>query len=702
MCDALEELKSLSAIAVRAQTQEHLEKQALEALQTFVSNEIEPKIEIVPKIETESNIEVRQKDNDVEEGEISLDDEPAHKLQPKRKEKPFAQLNLNDYLKRQEELKQSWSKRTNFENVTKKIEPAKRIKKGQKRKRCETIVSSQSRYQETIVKDTAIKDESEEILNEEINEVKVENMQGVKSPCNDNNGNEILEDEAAVKRIKDDAEASGSEYYPSDDDYYSDEDFEYKPTKSHEKAVQKSLQPKVKKHFSSKYTQSINDDGSIKNFKTRLENYRKECKNERDLDAIEIDKKFKVPLQKWNRLYGYQQDGVKWLWNLHCQSTGGLLGDEMGLGKTVQVIMFLHALQYSQIKSKHGKFIGVGPTLIVCPATVMYQWVQHFHTWAPEFRVAVLHKSGSYTGKAYDFLLDLTKSNGIIITGYTGLLKYKEIFKNFRWHYLILDEGHKIKNSEAKVTLAAKEFKTPHRLLLTGSPMQNNLQELWSVFDFISPGLLGTLNVFQEHFANPIIQGGYVNASPLQEATALTMASTLKNIISPYMLRRMKSEVQHLIYLPNKTEQVLFCSLTQEQTDLYKEYLLSEQTSLILGREGKNYMSHNQMRANVLVGITALRKICNHPDLYLTEMDGSAFAVGSGDKFGCYKRSGKMVVVSALLKIWKRQGHRALLFCQGRCVLKLFVVFFMAHKWKIAPPLRDFSSPYSKYNLLIF
>lgn len=119
-------------------------------------------------------------------------------------------------------------------------------------------------------------------------------------------------------------------------------------------------------------------------------------------------------------------------------------------------------------------------------------------------------------GNKTQLINDICTKHGVLITTYESVLKYKGMLVEKKWHYLILDEGHKIRNPSAKVTMAVKHFRTPHKLILTGSPMQNNLQELWSLFDFIVPGKLGTQQVFADHFATPIIQGGYTNASPTQ------------------------------------------------------------------------------------------------------------------------------------------------------------------------------------------
>lgn len=201
------------------------------------------------------------------------------------------------------------------------------------------------------------------------------------------------------------------------------------------------------------------------------------------------------------------------------------------------------------------RFRGLGPTLIVCPATLMEQWVKYFHDWWPVIRCIMLHQSSTFQGDV-KYILSIIRSGGILITSYAGIVIHQEELLKMKWHYVILDEGHKIRNPDAKVSKVVKRVLTPHRILLSGSPMQNSLKELWSLFDFVLPGKLGTLPAFMEHCANPITRGGYANASRLQEATALQVATMLKNAISPYLLRRTKNDVQHHVTLPQKNEQV--------------------------------------------------------------------------------------------------------------------------------------------------
>ncbi|KAI9031602.1 SNF2 family N-terminal domain-containing protein [Phycomyces nitens] len=421
-----------------------------------------------------------------------------------------------------------------------------------------------------------------------------------------------------------------------------------------------------------------------------------------------FDNRMRVPGELWNMLFDYQKTCIRWLWELHCQEVGGIIGDEMGLGKTVQIIAFLSGLYYS-------KLLGPGKaSMIVCPATVMKQWIQEFHRWWPTARVAILHSSGSgvrlsdpsndsfevnednlyfegmeedyeidrrgqkskyqkskgrsnllftKTGKSAAAMVDrFIKSGGILVTTYSGVQTYREILLKHKWGYVVLDEGHQIKNPDSETTLACKQFKTPHRIILSGTPIQNNLKELWSLFDFIFPGRLGestiepaasdTLPVFQSQFSVPISIGGYANATNVQVQTAYKCACMLRDLISPYLLRRMKVDVAQ--DLPKKSEQVLFCKLTKPQRQAYLQFIHSKDMDSIL-----------EHRRQVLFGIDIVRKICNHPDIIDISQAKSNPAYGDPEK------SGKMVVVRALLNLWKAEKHRVLLFSQTRQMLDI-------------------------------
>ncbi|CAJ1067572.1 DNA excision repair protein ERCC-6 [Xyrichtys novacula] len=504
-------------------------------------------------------------------------------------------------------------------------------------------------------------------------------------------------------------DSEGSEYLPSDEcmdpeqeerdaleeGFGEDDDEEYE-LKPYKRKTEGKGRKKVKKEESEEdylpessneeedkkgKTIRFKDDGDVEYYRQRIRKWKRqrlrdrESKRERgeelsDDSDEEFDEGFKVPGFLWKKLYKYQQTGVRWMWELHCQQAGGILGDEMGLGKTIQVISFLAGLSYSKLRTRGSnyRYAGLGPTVIVCPATVMHQWVKEFHTWWPPFRVAVLHETGSFTSNKEKLIPEIVACHGILITSYSAVRNMQDTLQRYDWHYIILDEGHKIRNPNAGVTTACKQFRTPHRFILSGSPMQNNLKELWSLFDFIFPGKLGTLPVFMEQFSVPITMGGYSNASPVQVQTAFKCASVLRDTINPYLLRRMKADVKANLSLPDKNEQVLFCRLTEDQRQVYQSFLDSKEVYQILNGD-----------MQVFSGLIALRKICNHPDLF---SGGPRMLRGipedqltEEEHFGYWKRSGKLMVVESLLRLWFKQGHRVLLFTQSRQMLDILEVF---------------------------
>ncbi|KAL4997495.1 SNF2 family N-terminal domain-containing protein [Aspergillus recurvatus] len=452
------------------------------------------------------------------------------------------------------------------------------------------------------------------------------------------------------------------------------------------------------------------DDGNEKLYQSRLQNWvtrrsaaRKRARKPRELDTnqipdideadvqdsedeewfmphptesdLHLGNGYRIPGDIHPLLFDYQKTGVQWLLELHQQQVGGIVGDEMGLGKTIQAIAFLAGLHYSKRLTK--------PIIVVCPATVMKQWVNEFHRWWPPFRVSILHTSGSgmvnikTESSREDALMSGTYRSGgsssglkaarkvvkrvveeghVLVTTYSGLQSYASLLIPVEWGGTILDEGHKIRNPNTSITIHAKELRTPHRIILSGTPMQNNLTELWSLFDFVFPMRLGTLVNFRNQFEFPIRQGGYANASNLQVQTAAKCAETLKDAISPYLLQRFKIDVA--ADLPRKSEQVLFCRLTKPQRQAYEAFLGSEEMQSIL-----------RGRRQVLYGVDILRKICNHPDLQNHKL------LYAKPNYGNPTKSGKMQVVKSLLELWKETGHKTLLFAQHRIMLDILEKF---------------------------
>lgn len=267
-----------------------------------------------------------------------------------------------------------------------------------------------------------------------------------------------------------------------------------------------------------------------------------------DPSFVTLEGGLKIPDSIFSQLFDYQKVGVQWLWELHCQRAGGIIGDEMGLGKTIQVLSFLGALHFSNMYK---------PSIIICPVTLLRQWRREAKKWYPSFHVEILHDSArdapykkkqpksdesdyettesdeegneslpsrnnNNNNNKWDSLINrvLRNESGLLITTYEQLRILGEKLLDIEWGYAVLDEGHRIRNPNAEVTLVCKQLQTVHRIIMTGAPIQNRLSELWSLFDFVFPGKLGVLPVFEAEFAVPISVGGYANASPLQVSTA--------------------------------------------------------------------------------------------------------------------------------------------------------------------------------------
>ncbi|KAK6043380.1 protein, SNF2 family [Cooperia oncophora] len=332
----------------------------------------------------------------------------------------------------------------------------------------------------------------------------------------------------------------------------------------------------------------------------------------------EIGDKLKVSRTVCDRLFKYQKEGVVWLSELHEEYVGGILADEMGLGKTVQVLAFLRAVDESQINDSYMNFKGLGPSIIVCPSTVLRQWLVEFRRWMPRCRVAILHAIGNHKGPRSALIRKMCvnrKGGSVLITTYSTFLKCQESILPMAWHYVILDEGHKIRNPTAQITVAVKKIHTPCRLILSGTPLQNTLAEICDT-------------------------------------------------ISPFILRRLKNNVQRTLELPDKNEKVLFCEITDDQRRLYRDYLASRECASIF-----------KGRLDAFVGLVTLRKLCNHPDLVSGGPNRHHEFDEKEDKtkaYGYYRRSGKMRVLAKLLSMWSKQGgEKVLIFSQSREMLDI-------------------------------
>lgn len=293
------------------------------------------------------------------------------------------------------------------------------------------------------------------------------------------------------------------------------------------------------------------------------------------------------------KLRPYQLDGLNWLWSRLQKQLGACLADDMGLGKTIQVLACLLRLKEFQQKNANSSH---APNLIVLPASLLGNWQQEIRNFAPALKYTVLHPSSSSFSslfkKTNSASADLA-SYDLIITTY-GMLPRLPTLQNTPWNWIILDEAQTIKNPHTKISQTIFQLSGSARLALTGTPIENNLFDLWSLFHFLNPELLGPLASFKSFLQTQ-------NASPSPDF------ASLRRLISPFLLRRLKTDRSIISDLPPKTEMKVYCGLSPVQARLYKATLQSLAQEL-------NHTSKENRSALLLVYLSRFKQICNHPD----------------------------------------------------------------------------------------
>ncbi|KAH8602780.1 SNF2 family N-terminal domain-containing protein [Bisporella sp. PMI_857] len=312
-----------------------------------------------------------------------------------------------------------------------------------------------------------------------------------------------------------------------------------------------------------------------------------------------------IPFLLRGTLREYQHYGLDWLAGLYANNTNGILADEMGLGKTIQTIALL-----AHLACEHEVW---GPHLVIVPTSVMLNWEMEFKKFLPGFKILTYYGSqDERKRKRQGWKRDEDKWN-VIITSYQLVLQDQAVFKRRRWHYMILDEAHNIKNFQSQRWQAMLTFNTRARLLLTGTPLQNNLTELWSLLYFLMPsdgteqgvGGFANLKEFQDWFKKPSEQILEHGREQMDDESRAIIAK-LHKVLRPYLLRRLKADVEK--QMPAKYEHVEFCRLSKRQRELYDGFLNREDTRGTLA--SGNYLS-------IINCLMQLRKVCNHPDLFV-------------------------------------------------------------------------------------
>ena len=321
---------------------------------------------------------------------------------------------------------------------------------------------------------------------------------------------------------------------------------------------------------------------------------------------------FNIPVAIKAELRSYQQEGVNWLNFLNKYHLHGILCDDMGLGKTLQTLCIVasdhhnRAEQYAKTQAPDVRRL---PSLIVCPPTLSGHWQQEIKTYAPFLSCTAYVGPPIERGK----LRDRLDKTDIVITSYDICRNDSDLLTKLNWNYLVLDEGHLIKNPRAKVTIAVKQLTSNHRLILSGTPIQNNVLELWSLFDFLMPGFLGAEKVFQDRFAKPIAASRYSKSSSKeQEAGALAIEALHKQVL-PFLLRRLKEEV--LDDLPPKILQNYYCDLSDLQKKLFEDFTKKEGKTLAESASAGD----KESKQHIFQALQYMRKLCNSPALVMKE-----------------------------------------------------------------------------------
>ena len=331
---------------------------------------------------------------------------------------------------------------------------------------------------------------------------------------------------------------------------------------------------------------------------------------------------FPAPNEFHGSLRPYQMYGYSWLAFLHRWRLGACLADDMGLGKTIQTLALIQ---------RDWESNGKRPVLLVCPTSVVGNWQKESSRFTPELPVIVHHGIARSKGTTFK---DEAIKHAMVISSYALLHRDFETLKDVPWFGVILDEAQNIKNQETKQAKAARELKADYRIALTGTPVENNIGDLWSIMEFLNPGFLGTQTDFKRTFFVPI----QANRNP--EAM-----SRLKRMISPFILRRLKTDKTIIADLPEKMEMKVFCTLTKEQASLYAA-VVKEATPALDSAEGI------QRRGLILATLSKLKQVCNHPAQFL------------GDNSAIPGRSGKLARLTEMLEEVIEVGERALVFSQ--------------------------------------
>ncbi|XP_059458922.1 ATP-dependent DNA helicase DDM1 isoform X2 [Corylus avellana] len=368
-----------------------------------------------------------------------------------------------------------------------------------------------------------------------------------------------------------------------------------------------------------------------------------------------------VPLLTGGKLKPYQIKGMKWLISLWQNGLNGILADQMGLGKTIQTISFLAHLK--------GKGLD-GPYLVIAPLSTLSNWANEISRFVPSMNAVIYHGDKKQRDEIRRKHMPRTigPKFPIVLTSYeVALNDSKRFLRHYNWKYLVIDEGHRLKNAKCKLIRELKYLPVENKLLLTGTPLQNNLAELWSLLNFILPDIFSSHEEFESWFDLSGKCNNEAMKEELEEKRRAQVVAKLHAILRPFLLRRMKADVELL--LPRKKEIVLYATMTDHQKN-FQDHLINQSLENYLIKTAN--IGHG-MKGKLNNLMIQLRKNCNHPDLLESAYDGSYFYPPVEE---IVEKCGKFCLLDRLLEQLFARKHKVLIFSQWTKVLDIMDYYF--------------------------
>ncbi|KAF9042067.1 SNF2-family ATP dependent chromatin remodeling factor snf21 [Panaeolus papilionaceus] len=364
------------------------------------------------------------------------------------------------------------------------------------------------------------------------------------------------------------------------------------------------------------------------------------------------------------KLKEYQLKGLQWMVSLYNNRLNGILADEMGLGKTIQTISLITFL--IEVKRQRG------PYLVIVPLSTMTNWSGEFAKWAPSVKM-VAYKGNPAQRRALQGDLRVGQFQ-VLLTTYEYIIKDRPHLSKIKWVHMIIDEGHRMKNTQSKLSQTLTTYyHSRYRLILTGTPLQNNLPELWSLLNFVLPKIFNSVKSFDEWFNTPFANSGTGDKIELNEEEALLIIRRLHKVLRPFLLRRLKKDVES--ELPDKVEKVIKVRMSALQSQLYKQ--MKKHKMIADGKDNKGKSGGVKGLSNELM---QLRKICQHPFLFESVEDKVSPGGFIDDKL--VRTSGKIELLNRMLPKFFATGHRVLIFFQMTKVMDIMEDFLKMRNWK--------------------